>query len=414
MNTLIEKRNQLLSEAQRVALAEKTPENRAKLNTILADVEALEADIATEQRLAALVTKSNVATSEAIRQNPNAGISGISAEQRKAGERRAMVEYLRTGSVSAENRQFAVPASHNETRDIGTIVAGSITTNGGLLVPQSFDSLLHESLLAYGEIASVVRQYNTASGSPIKIAGIDPTAMVFTELAEDVAVSENDPVLSGLTSSTSVLSGGKILISLAELEDSAFDLDAKVRDSFAQAYWRGVSAYVVNGSSSGNYASLLTGITNTVTGSVSGGLTFAWQDFTGLLGAIDPMYLKNSKFAVNAKTRSQILGMVDSNNRPLLDINAASINGVDTLLGRPVVYVTQLPNAASAASGTVVLADFQSTYTLRSVNGSFGIIRLDQRWMDQLMIGYVSYARGGGYLNPINGAKSAAKLVMHA
>ena len=417
MNVLIEKRSHLLAEAQRLALGEKTAENRAKLNTMLADVEAIEADIATEQRLEALVATSNTATTEAIRQNPSAGITG-STENRKDSERKALLEYVRTGNVSAENRQFAkfvhAAGDVNETRDIGTVVGGAITGNGGLYVPQSFDGLLHESLLSFGDIAAEVRQYNTNSGSPIKIAGFDPTAVLFSEILEDVAVSENDPVISGAMSSTSVLSGGKILISLAELTDSAFNLEEKVRDTFAQAYWRSISNFVVNGSTSGNYASLLSSITNTVTGSVAGGLSYGWSDFTSMLGAIEPSYLKASKFAFNNVVRSKILGMVDSNGRPLLNINAASIDGVDTLLGRPVVYVPQLPNAAASASGTVLLADFQSTYTLRSVNGSFGIIRLDQRWMDQLMVGFVAFARGGGYANPLNGAKTAVKLVQHS
>ena len=408
MNILIEKRSQLLAEAQRLALGEKTAESRAKLATMLADVDAIEADIATEQRLAAMVARNNTPTTEAIRSNPS---TGVSTENRAEGQRSALNEYIRFGQVSAENRAHVRTA---EQRDIGTIVAGSITTNGGLLIPQAFDNLLHTAQKSWGQIASVVRTKVTDSGATIKVAGADDTSQVLTVIGEDVAVSESDPSLSGLTSSTDVCTTGVIKVSFAELQDSAFDLDSFIRESFGGRYWRGVSNFIVNGSSTSNVASLLTGITNTVTGTVTGGLTYSWQDFVNLLAQVDPAFLQNSKFAMNSVTRAAILGLVDANSRPLLNINAASIDGVDVLLGKPVVYVQQLPNAASAASGTILFGDFQSAYTFRQVKSDLSILRLNERYADQGMVGFLGYARVGGYMNPLGASKAIVKLVQHA
>jgi HK97 family phage major capsid protein len=409
MNSLIEKRNQLLSEAQRVALGEKTTESRAQLAKMLADVEQLEQDIANEQRLAALVAKSNVATSEAIRQNPTASIP---AENRAAGERNAMAEYIRFGQVSAENRSYVRTA---ETRDIGTVVAGSITTNGGLLVPQSFDSMLHTAQASWGQIAQLVRTKVTDNGATIKVAGADDTANSLVVIGEDAAVSETDPALSGLTSSTDVCTTGVIKVSFAELADSAFNLDSFVVDSFGARYWRGVSNMIVNGSSTTNVASLLTGVTNTVTGSVTGGLTFAFSDYLNLVAKVDPAYLQNAKFAMNNVSRVAALGILDSNNRPIWNISASNIPGSPgSILGYDVALVQQLPNAASAASGTVVFGDFQSAYTFRQVRGDLSILRLNERYAELGMVGFIGYARVGGYNNPLGAAKAIAKLVMHA
>lgn len=404
--TLIERRGQLLSEAQRVALGEKNAENRTKLAAMLADVEQIEKDIEQEQRLASLLAKHNEPASPAIRQNP--GDAGLTAENRAQRQKDAIREYVRFGQVSAENRAFIRNA---ETRDIGTVVGGNINVNGGLLVPQTFDDLLHTAQKSYGQIASIVRTKVTDTGATIKVGGADDTSNVLTVIGEDVAVTETDPAINGLISSTDVCTTGVIKVSFAELEDSAFDLDAFIRDSFGARYWRGVSNMIVNGSSTGNVASLLTGVTNTVTSAAP--TTFAWADFVNLLAAVDPAYYANSKFAFNSTTRAAILGIVDSNNRPILNINAGSIAGVDVLLGQPTALVQQLPNAASAASGTILHGDFSSAYTFRQVRNDLSILRLNERFADQGMVGFIGYARVGGYVNPLGAAKPLAKLVQH-
>lgn len=413
--TLIERRGQLLTEAQNVALKEKTPETRTELETRLKDIETIEKDIAQEQQLVEMRKRVYEPTTPAIR--PVIGTGEV--ENRAAQEKKAFSEWMRFGTTSAEHRSFLLPGSQKlETRDQSRLMyeTRDITTigTGAQFIPQAFDPVLAESLKSYGQIASVVRSLTTDSGAAIKYSGYDPTQVVFAEVTEDTSLTGtgSDPVISGNISNTSVLASNPVLITLAELEDSAFDIDNLVRNMLGKAYWRNVSNFVVNGSSSGNYASLLSGITNTVTS--TGPTAFVWNDFTALLGAVDPDYLLNSKFAMNSVTRAQVLGLVDNNGRPLLNINAASIEGVDTLMGRPVIYAQQLPNVAASASGTVVLADFEATYTLRTVRGSYQILRLAERYADKLCVGFIAYARGGGYLNALNGAKAAVKLVQHS
>jgi HK97 family phage major capsid protein len=292
----------------------------------------------TENRLAKL---SNVPTSEAIRPSVD---PGFTSENRAASERAALAEYVRFGQVSAENRAFVRTA---ETRDIGTVVTGSITTNGGLLIPQTFDNQLHTAQASWGQIAQLVRTKVTDTGATIKVAGADDTANSLTVIGEDVAVSETDPTLSGLTSSTDVCTTGVIKVSFAELQDSAFDLDAFIRDSFGARYWRGVSNMIVSGNSS-NVASLLSSITTTVTGTVTGGLTFSFSDYLNLVAKVDPAFLANARFALNNVSRVAALGILDSNNRPIWNISASNIPGSPgSILGYDVALVQQLPKCGS-------------------------------------------------------------------
>ena len=72
---------------------------------------------------------------------------------------------------------------------------------------------------------------------------------------------------------------------------------------------------------------------------------------------------------------------------------------LNVLLGRPTALVQQLPNAASAASGTILYGDFSSAYTLRQMRNDLSILRLNERYADQGMVGLIGYARVGGCVN---------------
>lgn len=316
MNNLIERRNQLLSEAQRFALeGSLTGERKTQFESRMADIEAVEKMIEAEQR----ARKIEASASDPIRPS----VATVSDDDRKAGERRALTEYVRFGKVSDEARAFARTV---ETRDIGTTVAGSINVNGGLLVPQSFDNMLFTAQKAWGQVASIVRTKVTDTGSTIKVAGADDTANMLTVIGEDTAVSETDPSLNGILSSTDVCTTGLITVSFAELQDSAFDLDSFIRDSFGARYWRGVSSMITNGSSTTNVASLVAPLTlssgalsaataGAVTGStyVAGSESaIAFADLAGIYGSLDPAYLPGAKWMVNSAIRARLLTLVDN------------------------------------------------------------------------------------------------------
>lgn len=384
LKSLREQRDALLTKMQELSLSEKfDSEKRSQFDAMNADVAVIESDIT---RLEA-VDKFASEQRSAIRPNRaqhGAVIEGDtnSLEERQLAEKRAFEKFIRYGV--------------REARDITT---GASAPNGGALVPQLFHSVLTDALKFYGPIATLVGQKRTTGGQPLKIALANDTTNTLTVLGETTAVSEVDPAYTSQILSTDTVTTGVVKVSVQELSDSYFDLDSWLRGAFGLRYGRGLEGMVTNGNSS-NVASLITAshAGATATGSGASGATGAnsigYDDITALFTALDPAYIANATWSMNSATRGFLLGVKDNYGRPLFIPNPSS-GSFDTLLGRPVVLNQSQPNIAASAIGTVLFGDFSQGYLLRT-DGELEIVRLNERFMDQLEVGFLAYARIGG------------------
>jgi HK97 family phage major capsid protein len=397
---------QLLSEAQRAALAGfKTAEDRANFNNMLADVESIEKMIEAEERVNGLRKVSN---EPAILQSPHGKLTTMSADERAAGEKRALTSYIKYGHVAAEDRSFLSFTDGAEKRDLTTI-------NSGAIVPQSYDSLIADTRKSFGDILSLVRTLTTSDGSPIKYAGTDDVSNVFVEITEDTNVNLTgaDPIINGGTlSSTSILTSQAVLVTLAELGDASFDVSEFLRTKFAQRYYRGISSYVWNGSSSTNYASLKTQVlTNKVTSAAAGVISYA--DIIATYSAQEPAFENTSTWIVNSNTRGHLLGLTNSIGSPLMVFNGQDGN-FHSMVGRPVAVVQQMDSMSVSTGLPLALGSWADSYVNRVVAGSLSIARLSERFLQQGAIGFLSFARGGGYIPQYGSVAPFVGLQMHA
>jgi HK97 family phage major capsid protein len=129
---------------------------------------------------------------------------------------------------------------------------------------------------------------------------------------------ETDPAIQSKLLGVDTVTGGLVLVSLQELEDSAFDLDAFLRDKFSVRYARGLEKAVTLGTDSSG-----TTLPNQPTGgllaSASVGTTTAaladgigWSDLMNLYGYLDPAYLgPDACWMFNSNTRAYLLGIKD-------------------------------------------------------------------------------------------------------
>lgn len=385
LKSLREQRNGLLAKMQTLATAESfDAEKRSQFDTMNGEVATLDADITRVEAL------DKYAAEQRSAQRPNRDQPGATiepsvdeAEERKVAEKRSFEKFIRTGV--------------REARDITTAVTGA---NGGALVPQLFHNVLTDALKYFGPIATLVGQKRTTGGQPLKIALSNDTSNGLAIIGETVAPSETDPTYASQILSTDTVTPGLVKISLQELQDSAFDLEAWLRTKFGQRYGRGLEATVTNGNGS-NVASLVasahaavTATGNTNKSGADGSNSIGYADITAMYAALDPAYIANATWVMNSNTRGFLLGVTDTLGRPLFIANPAS-GGFDTLLGRPVVIDQALPNIGASAVGTVLFGDFQQGFLLRT-DGDLEIVRLNERFMDQLEVGFMGYSRIGG------------------
>lgn len=377
---LQQKRNKLVADAQKLVLAKDfDTEKRAQADAMLAESDVISADIARLQK-----------------------IEAVEAEQRSSNRpARGPIESTDAALETAkrEMRDFLVTGKTTETRDLGVgPVAGSIT-GGSQLVAPAFYPVLTAAQLAYGGLVNIVNQRQTDTGASMKVSLVNDTANGLQVWGEDTAASEVDPSLSSAAASnTTLYNTGVVLVTIEELQDSYFDIEAFLRDLMGQRLYRGLAKFLSQGSSDGSFVSYASGA---VSGATSASPTaIAYADILGLYGSIDPAYLPGSTFVLNSTTRTALLGVVDTTGRPLFQPALSAPAGADalgTLLGRPVVLDQFAPNIA-ATNKALAFGDFKSYYTLRNV-GSFQIARDPYTYLvSKGAVAFIGYGRGGSFL----------------
>lgn len=405
INDLKDKRNKLMLEAQKLLL-NPTTETRSQFDAMMADVDILEADIERVER-----TTKFEAEQRSLGRPPRAvpGVIAADVNEQSANQRRALEEYVRFGNVSSEVRSYLRPAGI-EQRDLGTVTGGSIT-GGSQLIPQAFYGVLTQAQKSWGALTTILNVKKTDTGAPMKIALDNDTTNILSVIGEATAVSEADPTLSGVISSTDFCTTGVVKVSLAELQDSAFDLDAFIRDSFGKRYWRGVSSLITAGSGSGNVQSIVSSATVAATSAAPTAIGYA--DLLAVYAALDPAYIDNASWVFNSSTRAALMGVLDSTGRPLFQPALSSPSGsLDMLLGRPVVLNQYQANVA-ATNKAVLFGDFSSGYVFRQVQGDLSILRLNERYADSGEVGFIGYARVGGFATDA-GTHPIVALQQHA
>ncbi|HMH14680.1 MAG TPA: phage major capsid protein [Edaphobacter sp.] len=342
--------------------------------------------------------KDEITAQEIRSQRPPRSQPGVSNDERFELEKRAMRDFVIHGKVS-------------ENRDLGVSTPSGSITGGSQLVAPAFSPILTQAQLAYGGVVNIVNQRQTETGASMKVSLVNDTANGLTTWGEDTAATETDPVLSTITSNTDKYTTGAILVTIEELQDSYFDLDAFIRDAFGQRLYRGLAKNISQGS--GSFGSYFAGATSGATSAGPTAVTYA--DLLALYGSLDPAYLPNATWTMNAATRTALLGVVDTTGRPLFQPALSAPNGADalgTLLGHPVVLDQYAPNIA-ATNKPIAFGDFKSGYTLRNV-GEFSIARDPYTYLiSKGAVGFIGYGRGGSYSTDA-GTHPIKYLTMHA
>jgi HK97 family phage major capsid protein len=397
MPNLIElqtKRTKLMNDATKLIQGDNvTAEKRTNFDTMMAEVDVLEADIDRVKRTAAFEEElRNDAGARIPRGTPGASMD--SAENVQI-EKRAL-------------RDFLVSGKQSETRDLGVgPVAGNIT-GGAALVAPAFYPILTQSMLAWGGVVNIVNQKTTDTGASMKISLVNDTTNGLSDWPESTPVNEVDPALATAQSETSMYNTGALLVTLEELQDSAFDIDAFIQNVFGQRLYRGLARYVSQGSTSGAFVPYSAGAVSA--GASAAGTAISYSDILQLWGAIDPAYEPTSTFVMNSQTRAKIMSVTDTTGKPLFVPSALTNGAFDTLLGKSVVLDQYLPNVG-LGSRSLYFGDFRAGYTLRNV-GQFTIARDPYTYLfSKGSIGFLGYGRGGSFSTNAGGTNAPIKYL---
>jgi Phage capsid family len=98
-------------------------------------------------------------------------------------------------------------------------------------------------------------------------------------------------------------------VTLAELKDSAFDIDSWLRDAIGNRFWLGVTRMITDGSSTGNVQAITSGVP-IVTGIAGATVTMPYENLILLYAALEPAYERTSSWLMNSSTSATLMGVL--------------------------------------------------------------------------------------------------------
>lgn len=300
----------------------------------------------------------------------------VSEEETRSAEFRS---YLTTGAKSTEMRTEAAQTAGSDAQ-------------GGYLVPQGFADQLDAALKAWGGVRDVAQVITTATGNTMDFPMNDDTAAVGSILAEATADSLNDMQFTNVQIGAYTYTSGLVKVSYQLLQDSAFDLEAYLAEALGTRLGRATNAHYTTGTGSSQPKGIITGATSGVTAAATDAVTR--DELLDLLHSVDPLYRANGYWMMNDATLKAIkkLTVGSGDDRPLWQ--PSMVEGEPSLLeGKPVIINQDMADLG-AGSKSIAFGDFNK-YLIRDVAGA-RLIRLDERFADELAVGFIAYMRTDG------------------
>jgi HK97 family phage major capsid protein len=341
---------------------------------------------------------------------------GAFRERKKDPQARAFSAFLRRGmdGLDGEDKQIMMGRFTN---------AQSTTTGsqGGFVVPQGFSQMIEIAKKWYGGIdKGTVGYFRTETGNPWPWPTVADQNNEGRIIAQNSQVVETDVTFGQVIFNSYIFSSDLVLVPLALMQDSYFDIDALVAELLGTRLGRLFNNKMTVGA--GISAGEPTGI---VTASVAAGNVYTfptgettsivYDDLVNMEHLVDPAYRDNpsSYWMLSDGMLKTIKRLVDGQNRPLwqpgltasfgegAQVQGDMIGTRPTILSHPFVVNANM-SAPSANSYSILFGDL-SLYKVRQIADGVTIMRLVERYADYLQVGFIGWERtDGNLINPAN------------
>jgi len=374
------RRAQLIKDADAIVAAAQaegrsmTSEEKSKFEAIEADARGLKQEIEIIERNAEL--KKEIAAME----------GEARAAAPKANAASAFGKYLRHGfsALTAEERAMV------QKRGTNTQVAGTDNL-GGYLVPQEFSNELNVATAFTGEVERLAKKLNTASGGLLDYPTLNDTATDANLVTEAGAVTVQDMTFGNAQLSAYNYSS-LVRVSQQLLQDSAFDLNSFLVEAMGERIARATNAAFTTGTGSSQPQGIVTG--SALGKTAAGASAITADDILDLIYSIDPSYRNKPGFGLmahdNIIAAVRALGLGAANDFPIF-IPSMEVGQPDRIFGVPVYVNNDMQSSIATGTKTMVAADF-SQFVVRNAGG-IQMLRLNERFADELEVGFVSWKR---------------------
>lgn len=266
---------------------------------------------------------------------------------------------------------------------------------GGFLVPEGFSGVLDVATEFTGQVERVAKKLDTASGNPLDYPTVNDTGNDAAIKGEGVATTATDMTFGNVTFNsynyTSLVRVSKQLI-----DDAGFNLDSFLVEALGERVARATNIDFSTGDGTDKPKGIVAESLQGAEVATSGALVA--NDVLNLIHSIDPSYRNKSSFGLMCSgtimALLQKLGVGSSNDFPIF-IPSMTAGEPDKLFGYNVYYNNDMDSDLAAAEKVLIAADFDK-YVVRRAGG-INLIRLDERYMDEMEIGFLVSARRDGH-----------------
>ncbi len=394
-----------------------TSEEREQFHKLEADYTNLEDSIKLAEKSDSLVSKLATADdkSKVIVNNLEQAHDELRASEKQQQERhesayaRAFSNMLRVHPQVALSEGLSVEdrmaLAQGFTRVNNTMSTGT-GSQGGYVIPQGFSGQLERAKKWFGGIEGVVGKFATETGNPFPWPTVNDTTNKGRIIGQNVQVTETDIVFGQVTFNAYIGCSDLVLIPLALMQDSYFDLDALTASLLGERLGRLYNQKCTVGTGSGEPTGIVTASVtagNTYTMPTGETATVSYNDLVNLEHAVDPAYRYNpaTRWMFSDNMLKLIKKLVDGNNRPLWQpgLTASFRDGaaVDLVAAKPTIldhpYIINQDMATPAANADTILFGDMAVFKVREVSGGTTVMRLVERYADYLQVGFLAFQR---------------------
>lgn len=341
-----------------------------------ADVVNLGKEIERLERQATIDLELSKATSNAIRNNPNANIQGE-----------------KTGRSSNEyNNAFWKTMRNKNSFDVQNALQIGTDSEGGFLAPDEFEKILIESLEEQNIFRQLANVITTSSGDKkIPVVASKGTA---SWVDEEGVIPESDDSF-GQVSIGAYKLATMIKVSEELLNDSVFNLESYIAKEFARRIGAKEEESFFIGDGTGKPTGIFNATGGATLGVTAGSATaITLDEIMDLFYSLKSPYRKNAIFTMNDSTVKAIRKLKDGNGQYIWQPSVTA-GQPDTILNRPVKTSAYVPTLGSAAK-TIAFGDFSYYWVADRQGRSFQ--RLNELYAATGQVGFKATQRVDGKL----------------
>jgi HK97 family phage major capsid protein len=370
----------------------------AQLDTILAEVESIDAEIAREQRVL-----------QATADSPEAQHAlALAAATRPGGAQTDEGAALRAmltgglGALSAEQRN-AMFARVNP--DIRAAMSTTTATEGGYTVATEFSRNLIQAMKAAYAVRSVATGIQTSTGAQMLFPTADSTSEEGEIVGQNASATVGETAFGQASLDVYKYSSKSIALPFELLQDNMFNVESYISNLLQLRIGRIHNRHHTVGTGSAQPRGIVAAAVAGKVGATGQTATVTYDDLVDLEHSVDPYYRPSGRWMMHDDTLKVLRKLKDTQGRPIFVPGYEQGNpggAPDRLLGREIVINQHMPTMVANAK-SILFGDF-SKYLVRDVMDTTLFRMTDSAYTLKGQVGFVAFQRSGANMVDVGGA----------